>query len=136
MLVRGPTDLSELRCKLPVPERLAGRWAAVRLEQPGVFDFVRATIEVVAWIPVDDRELTWKDVADVLGAEQQPTTVTMACDAVSALVPDQFDEMQVDGAHVEVRGPGYPAGAFEGQGFGAGRAVRIEGGLLVAVTTI
>jgi hypothetical protein len=55
--------------------------------------------------------------------------------AVTALVPDRLDEMQADNGTVSITGSGYPAAAFEGRGFALGRAVRITGGLLVAVTT-
>jgi len=142
MLVRGPSDLSELRAKLPVPEGLSGTWAAARLDHPGRFDFGPATIEVVIWIPVGDDDplgrpgQTWDDIERVLGPAGDPVTVSMSQLAVAALVPDRLDEMRTGNGTVEITGPAYRATAFEGGGFALGRAVRIGGGLLAAVTTV
>ena len=52
-------------------------------------------------------------------------------DRVTALV----DQLRRRGMEVRVTGPRYPAVAFEGGGFTQGRAARIDGGLVVGLTS-
>lgn len=131
MLVRGSSDLSALRERIAIPAFLQGRWAAARHTPRSVTGFERSPIELVIWVPVTD----WATIADVVGPEGPSATIALHVDAAREIVADQLSGLLVEGYHVRVTGPSYPAVVFEGGGFSQGRAVRVDGGLLVGLTS-
>jgi len=132
VLVRGSSDLSALRERIPIPQALRGRWAAARQPVHAVAGFAPSPIEIVIWIPVDEcAGPSWPTIHEVVGHEGTPMTIALHVDAARALLPERVTAMAVEGAEVRVTGPAYPAGVFEGGGFTAGRAVRIDGGLQI-----
>jgi hypothetical protein len=141
VLVRGNSDLSALRERIPIPEGLRGRWAAGRRRVRAVAGFEPVPIELVIWIPVPEEDAgavaasSWAVIGDVLGGEGPPATIALHADAAREVAPVQVSRGLVEGFHVRVTGPRYPARLFEGGGFAEGRAVRVEGGLLVGLTS-
>ncbi|KAB2897113.1 MAG: hypothetical protein F9K40_13400 [Kofleriaceae bacterium] len=131
MLVRGCSDLSALRERIAIPPSLHGRWAAGRHTPRGVVGFERSPIELVLWVPVDD----WSSVASTVGPEGPDTTIALHVYAAREVAAAQIAGRLVEGYHVRVTGPSYPADVFEGGGFSHGRAVRVDGGLLVGLTS-
>ena len=141
MLVRRQAAISELRARIPsLPSSLDGRWSAVRIERPGAYEIGPAHLEIVMWFPVrDDGEAgdgpTWATVAHEVGPEGEVGDVPISREGVSALLPGRFDEPRWGAHSVRVTGPTYRAACFEGGGYTSGRAVRVPGGLLVAIAT-
>ncbi len=131
MLVRGCSDLSTLRERIAIPPSLQGRWAAGRQTPRGVVGFDRSPVELVIWVPVAD----WSDIASILGPEGPATTIALHVYAAREVAAEQIAGLLVEGFHVRVTGPSYPASVFEGGGFSQGRAVRVDGGLLVGLTS-
>lgn len=93
--------------------------------------FDRSPIELVIWVPV----LDWPAMAAVVGPEQPLATIALHIDAAREVAPDALVGLLVEGFHVRVTGPAYPTHVFEGGGFIHGRAVRVDGGLLVGLTS-
>ena len=83
------------------------------------------------WIPVTD----WTAFAEIVGPEGPTTTVALHVYAAREVAPDAIADLLVEGFHVRVSGPSYPASKFEGGGFSHGRAVRVDGGVLVGLTS-
>ncbi len=142
MLVRGPSDLSALRDRIPIPPRLRGRWAAGRRRPRAVAGYEPSPMELVLWIPVaevgagqGDDAPSWDEIARVVGAEGPPATIAVHVDAARALAPTHLAAMPAEGFELRATGPRYPAAVFEGGGFAGGRAVRVPGGLLVGLTS-
>lgn len=137
MLIRGSSDLSALRERIALPPGLSGRWAAARRTVFAVAGFAPAPMELVLWIPVGEGMpwTDWRAVADVIGAEGPPATIAIHVDAARAVLGTRLGGLRVEGMDVRVTGPRYPATAFEGGGFVLGRAARIEGGLVVGLTS-
>ncbi len=145
MLVRRHVAIAELRARIPnLPAGLDGRWAAVRIERPGALDFEPANLEIVMWFPIrdgaDGRDgggdgPSWATVADEVGPEEAVGDVPINREALAALLPGRQGDARWDAFSVRVTGPRYRATPFEGGGFTCGRAVRVEGGLLVAIST-
>jgi hypothetical protein len=131
VLVRGCSNLSALRERIAIPASLDGRWAAARHVPRAVAGFDRSPIELVIWIPVTD----WSAFAEAVGPEGPTVTVALHVDAAREVAADEIAGLLVEGFHVRVSGPSYPADRFEGGGFSHGRAVRIEGGVLVGLTS-
>ena len=131
MLVRGSSDLSTLRDRIAIPASLHGRWAAARQIPRAVAGYDRSPIELAIWVPVTD----WSALAGVVGPEGPLTTIALHIDAARDVAPDVLIGLLVEGFHVRVTGPAYPADVFEGGGFTRGRAVRVDGGLLVGLTS-
>lgn len=96
-----------------------------------VAGFERSPIEIVIWVPTSD----WPALAAIVGSEGAPATIALHIDAAREVAPDALAGLLVEGFHVRVTGPSYPAGVFEGGGFSHGRAVRVDGGLLVGLTS-
>lgn len=132
MLVRGSSDLSALRERIPIPPSLCGRWAAARRTVFAVAGFAPVPMELVLWIPVAE---SWSTLAEVLGAEGPPTTIAVHVDAARAVLGPRAGHLLVEGMDMRVTGPHYPATKFEGGGFTQGRAARIDGGLVVGLTS-
>ena len=131
MLVRGCSDLAALRERIAIPASLHGRWAAARQAPRTVAGFERSPVELVLWVPVTD----WSAIAEVVGPEGPLATVALHIDAAREVAAEQLAGLLVEGFHVRVTGASYPARVFEGGGFSHGRAVRVEGGLLVGLTS-
>jgi hypothetical protein len=131
VLVRGCSDLSALRERIAIPASLHGRWAAARQAPRTVAGFERSPVELVLWVPVTD----WDAVAATVGPEGATATIALHIDAARAVAPAQLFGLLVEGFHVRVTGPAYPARVFEGGGFSHGRAVRVDGGLFVGLTS-
>jgi hypothetical protein len=136
-LVRGSSDLSALRERIPIPAGLCGRWAAARRNVFAVAGFAPVPMELVLWIPVgDDSEWPdWDALGDVIGHAGPPSTITVHVDAARAVLGERIGGLVIEGMDVRVTGPRYPATAFEGGGFTQGRAARIDGGLVVGLTS-
>ncbi len=132
MLVRPSSDLSTLRERIPIPSQLQGRWAAARRAARAVVGFEPSPIELVLWIPVAD----WASLAAAIGDEGPAATVALHVDAARSVAGEVVAGLYVEGFHVRVTGPAYPAEVFEGGGFTDGRAVRVDGGLLVGLTSV
>lgn len=132
MLVRGSSDLSALRERIPIPAALTGRWAAARRTVFAVAGFAPVPMELVLWIPCEEG---WSSLAALLGAEGPPTTIAVHVDAARAVLGSRVADLVVEGMDVRVTGPRYPAIKFEGGGFTNGRAARIDGGLVVGLTS-
>lgn len=141
MLVRRHAAISELRARIPnLPSSLDGKWTAVRIERIGAYDFEPANLEIVMWFPIrDDGDAgagpSWSTVAAEVGPEEDVGDVPVNREAVGALLPGRFDEQRWGAFNVRVTGPLYRAACFEGGGYTCGRAVRVDGGLLVAIAT-
>ena len=141
MLVRRHAAIAELRARIPtLPPSLDGSWSAVRVERAGSYDFGPANMEIVMWFPVRDEGVagdgpTWATVEAEVGPVGEAGEAAVNQEALAALLPGRFERPAWGAINVRVAGPLYPASCFEGGGFGAGRAVRIDGGLLVAITT-
>jgi hypothetical protein len=137
LLVRGASDLSALRERIPLPPMLNGRWAAARRTVFAVAGFAPVPMELVLWIPVGDGApfTDWRVIGELLGAEGPATTIAVHVDAARAVLGARLGGLLIDGMDVHVTGPRYPATAFEGGGFTQGRAARIEGGLIVGLTS-
>lgn len=141
MLVRRHAAITELRARIPgLPASLDGCWSAVRVERPGSYDFGPANMEIVMWFPIREpgaagQGPSWDTVEAEVGPAGEVGEVAINEEAVAALLPGRFERPPWGATSVRVAGPLYPAGCFEGGGFGGGRAVRIDGGLLVAITT-
>lgn len=137
MLVRGSSDLSALRERIPIPPTLAGRWAAARRAIHAVAGFAPVPMELVLWIPVGEGGYLacWTELARVIGDEGPETTIALNVDAARAVLGPRINGLRVEGMEVRVTGPRYPALAFEGGGFTQGRAARIDGGLVVGLTS-
>jgi hypothetical protein len=88
-------------------------------------------MELVLWVPVSD----WSALAEAVGDEGPPITIALHVDAAREVASEQIAGLLVEGFHVRVTGPAYPARVFEGGGFSHGRAVRVDGGLLVGLTS-
>ena len=131
MLVRGSSDLSALRERIPIPAALTGRWAAARRTVFAVAGFAPVPMELVLWIPVP----CWAALASLLGEEGPPVTIAVHVDAARVVLGPRVADLVVEGSDVRVTGPRYPAAAFEGGGFTNGRAARIDGGLVVGLTS-
>jgi hypothetical protein len=131
VLVRGRSNLSALRDRIAIPASLQGQWAAARHVPRSVAGFDRSPIELVLWLPVDD----WAALAAIVGPEQSPASIALHVDAMREVAPEALTGLLVEGFHVRVTGPTYPAHLFEGGGFIHGRAVRVAGGLLVGLTS-
>lgn len=82
-------------------------------------------------MPVTD----WSALAATVGPEGPPCTIALHVDAAREVAAEQLFGRLVEGFHVRVTGASYPARVFEGGGFSHGRAVRVEGGLLVGLTS-
>ena len=141
MLVRRHAAIAELRARIPgLPASLDGRWTAVRIERAGAFDFEPANLEIVMWFPVRDADAegdgpSWRTVAAEVGPEEGVGDVPINREALAALLPARAEGPRWGAVNVRVTGPLYQATCFEGGGFTCGRAVRIDGGLLVAIAT-
>jgi hypothetical protein len=130
-----PRPISSLPPRVPKPRSLDhGSWVVARLDTAGDFDFGPSMLELVMWFPVgDNHELSWAELGQLLGAERAPTMVTMNREAVQSLLPEA--DLPAANDFVEITGSTYAPVAFEGSGYFGARAVRIDGGLLVAVRT-
>lgn len=140
MLVRRHAVITELRARIPnLPASLDGRWTAVRIERVAADDFEPANLEIVMWFPIRDDDdgggPTWSTVAAEVGPEEGVGDVPINCEALDALLPGRFEAPRWGAFNVRVTGPRYSATPFEGGGFSCGRAVRVDGGLLVAIAT-
>jgi hypothetical protein len=141
MLVRRHAAISELRPRIPhLPASLDGRWTAVRIERVGAYDVGPANLEIVMWFPIRDDGAdgdgpTWATVAREVGPEEGVGDVPINREALGALLPARTDDPRWGAFNVRVTGPLYRAACFEGGGFMSGRAVRVDGGLLVAIAT-
>ena len=137
MLVRGSSDLSALRQRIPIPMTLAGRWAAARRAVHAVAGFAPVPMELVLWIPVGEcgTLASWTSLASVIGDEGPPMTITLQVEAARAVLGPRVLGHLIEGMYLRVTGPRYPAAVFEGGGFTDGRAIRIDGGLLVGLTS-
>jgi hypothetical protein len=131
VLVRGSSDLSALRDRIAIPPSLDGKWAAGRHLPRSVAGFERSPIELVIWVPVTD----WDALSVAVGDEGPPATIALHVEAAREVASEQIAGLLVEGFHVRVTGPAYPARVFEGGGFSHGRAVRVDGGLLVGLTS-
>jgi hypothetical protein len=96
-----------------------------------VAGFERSPIEIVIWVPTTD----WDGLAAIIGPEGPTTTIALHIDAAREVAPGALFGLLVEGFHVRVTGPSYPARVFEGGGFSHGRAVRVDGGLFVGLTS-
>lgn len=83
------------------------------------------------WIPVTD----WTTFGEIVGPEGPTTTIALHVDAAREVAPEAIANQLVEGFHVRVSGPSYPADKFEGGGFSHGRAVRVDGGVFVGLTS-
>jgi hypothetical protein len=138
LLIRGSSDLTALRERIPLlPPNLCGRWAAARRAVFAVAGFAPSPMELVLWIPVGDGEpwTDWRALAEVVGAEGPPSTIAVHVDAARAVLGTRITGLFVEGMDVRITGPTYPATVFEGGGFTHGRAARIDGGLVVGLTS-
>lgn len=136
-LVRGPDPLETLPRSIRRPALFrTGRWVASPLPesaQPGV-----TRLEVVMWLPVADLagELpSWVEVTAMLGPPQPPGPLTVPLPALEVLVPELLPIARVEGRRATVLGDVYPSRGFEGHGSTMARVVRVDGGLLVALST-
>ena len=112
----------------------------MRIERAGAFDFEPANLEIVMWFPIredgtDGDGPTWATVEREVGPQEGVGDVPINREALTALLPERFEDPRWGAHNVRVTGPLYRAACFEGGGFTSGRAVRVEGGLLVAIAT-
>jgi hypothetical protein len=137
MLVRGPDPLETLPRSIRRPSLFrSGRWVACPLPESAKPDVTR--LEVVMWLPVadDDGELpSWDEVAAALGAPQPAGPLTVPLRALEALTPALVPVARVEAQRATVLGAVYPSRGFHGHGSTLARAVRVDGGLLVALAT-
>lgn len=104
------------------------------------FDHEPANLEIVMWFPIRDDGAdgdgpTWETVTAEVGPSREAADVAINREALAALLPGRTEPPPWGATCVRVHGPVYAATLFEGGGYGHGRAVRVEGGLLVAVAT-
>ncbi|HVV84128.1 MAG TPA: hypothetical protein VHE35_13730 [Kofleriaceae bacterium] len=137
MLVRGPDPLETLPRSIRRPRLFkVGRWAACPLSERGARPG-KTRLEVVMWLPVgdsDDGLPTWKDVAAVLGPPLPAGPLTLPRAALEVVAPD-VTAVPVDDERVTITGDVYPSRGFEGHGSTMARSVRLNGGLLVTLST-
>ena len=138
MLVRGPDPLETLPRSIRRPSLFRlGRWVASPLSERGAKPGM-TRLEVAIWLPVAEQPgdlPTWADVAGALGQPQALGPLTLPLDALEALAPEHLAETTPEGDRVTVTGPIYSSRAFEGHGSTMARAVRLDGGLLVTLST-
>lgn len=143
MLVRGPDPLETLPRSIRRPPVFkVGRWVASPLPERGDKPEAKR-LEIVIWIPVGDEpgELpTWDEVAVALGRSSSVGPLTVRLDALAAVAPPEVVAAgdpagAVEEGRVTLRGEVYPSRAFEGHGSTMARAIRLEGGLLVWLST-
>jgi hypothetical protein len=149
-LVRGPDPLETLPRSIRRPALFrAGRWVACPLPESGRPGVTR--LEVVLWLPVastgDDERPdaaasgppsglpTWDEVAVALGRPLEPGPLTVPRSALEALTPGLLAGARVECDRATVVGDIYPSRGFEGHGSTMARAARLDGGLLVALST-
>jgi hypothetical protein len=138
MLVRGPDPLETLPRSIRRPRLFrAGRWVACPLPECAKADVTR--LEVVMLLAVGDDEPgapSWQEVCDTLGPPQPTGPLTVPLQALEALAPALVAAARVDERRATVIGAVYPSRGFEGHGSTMARAVRVDGGLLVGLSTI
>lgn len=136
MLVRGPDPLETLPRSIRRPTIFrSGRWVAVPLADQGDSSVTR--LEVAMWLPVGEPgEPSWDEVTAALGRSQSIGPLSLPRISLDALLPARDESSRApQPGRVTVSGPIYPSRAFEGAGSMMARAVRLDGGLMVTLST-
>ncbi len=117
-------DIDELRNRIGVPAAFkSARWIVVAR---GVADsFIPGPTDTVlsAWLPIGDEG--WSTIDEDLGEPGAPATIA-APDASFEVLPEPLRASRV-------RGPSYSIEPFKGFRYQSGRAIRLAGGVLVAM---